>query len=245
MLLWSVPLLLVAAVPSIPVVLAAMFLLGLGNSLVDINCFTIVQRLAPPAVMGRVFGALESVLTLGMALGALTMPLLNATIGLRAGLAVIGGAVAVVALAGMAALHRIDTTVLAPPGLALLRGVPTLSRLPPPALERLAQSLVTMQVPPGTEVVREGDRGDRFWIIERGTAVVTIGGAHIRDLGPGDSFGEIALLRDVPRTATVRAGDAELTLRGLDRGVFIPAVTGHGEASEVADATVERWLSLS
>ncbi len=244
-LLWSAPLLLIAAVPTTASVLIAMFLLGLGNSLVDINCYTIVQRLAPPAVMGRVFGALESVLTLGMALGALAMPILSATVGLRAGLAVIGGLVAAVALAGLAGLRRIDVTVLAPPGLHLLRGVPSLAVLPPPALERLAQSLVSMTVPPDTEVMREGDRGDRFWVIEHGTAEVLIGGEHIRELGPGDSFGEIALLRDIPRTATVRSGSTPLQLKGLDRAIFIPAVTGHGEASEVADAQVERWLSLS
>ena len=77
-----------------------------------------------------------------------------------------------------------------------------------------------------------------------GRAIVSIGGRHFGELSPGDSFGEIALLRDVPRTATVRAAE-DLVLQGLDRGVFIPAVTGHCEASEVADAQIERWLALS
>jgi MFS family permease len=243
--LWSAPLLLIVAFPSLLATMVAMFAIGVANSLVDINLYTIVQRLAPPEVMGRVFGALESLLTVGMALGALAMPLLIATIGLRAGLAVIGGAIAVVALAGLRPLRRIDMTVLAPPELELLqRRVPTFAVLPPPELERLAQTLVSMTVPPGTAVVREGDRGDRFWIIERGTAVVSVGGHEVRELGPGDTFGEIALLRDVPRTATVQAGPEPLALKGVDRDDFIPAVTGHGEAHEIADGVVERWLAL-
>ena len=135
--------------------------------------------------------------------------------------------------------------MLAPPTLALLRGVPMLAALPPPVIERLAQSLVPRTVAPGGEVIREGDPGDLFWVIERGRAVVSAQGRFIRELGPGDSFGEIALLRDVPRTATVcAADDTELVLQGLERDDFLPAVTGQGDAAEVADAVVERWLSL-
>ena len=129
-------------------------------------------------------------------------------------------------------------------GVALLRQVPTLAVLPAAVLERLAGALVSVTVPAGVAVVEEGEPGDRFWVIERGRASVSIGGRHVGEFGAGDSFGEIALLRDVPRMATVRAAE-DLVLQGLDRGVFIPAVTGHGESSEVADAQIERWLALS
>ncbi|MDQ3468799.1 MAG: MFS transporter, partial [Actinomycetota bacterium] len=133
--LWSAPLLLIVASPTLGATLAAMFLIGVANSLVDINAYTIIQRVAPPEVMGRVFGALESVIIAGMAIGALVMPLLIGTIGLRSGLAVVGASVAAIAMAGIAGLARMDTTVLAPPGLALLRTVPSLSPLPAPVLE--------------------------------------------------------------------------------------------------------------
>jgi CRP-like cAMP-binding protein len=93
-------------------------------------------------------------------------------------------------------------------------------------------------------VIREGDPGDRVWINEKGTAVVSRGGEVGGELGPAEGFGEIALLRNVPRQATVRAGDSELVLKGLDRDVFLPAVTGHGEARDAAEAAVERWLAL-
>lgn len=244
--LWSAPLVLIAASPTLVSALAAMFLIGVGNSLVDINAYTIIQRMAPPDVMGRVFGALESIAIGGMALGAVLMPVLIEIVGLRSGLLIMGAAVAAMALAGFTGLRRIDTSLLPPPGLALLRGVPTLAVLPPPVLERLAQSLVPRTVAPGDDVFREGDAGDMFWVIERGAAVVTSGGRFLNELRAGDSFGEIALLRDVPRTATVAAAnDSELVLQGVERDDFIAAVTGHGDAAEVADAVVERWLSLS
>ena len=241
--LWSLPLVLVAAWPTLPAALLAMFAIGLANPLVDANGYTIVQRLAPAEVMGRVFGGLESLMIAGMALGALLMPILIDTIGLRSGLLVLGGSIALVALAGFAGLRRIDDTALAPAGLPLMRGVPMLAVLPAPVLERLAHVLVPATLPAGSRVFQEGDPADRFWIIERGHALVSIDGEHVRRLGPGDGFGEIALLRDVPRTATIDAADEELVLQGLDRDDFIAAVTGHGEAHEVADATIDRWLT--
>jgi MFS family permease len=242
-LLWAVPLILVAASPTLAAAIAAMALIGIGNSLVDVNAFTILQRIVPDEVMGRVFGAVESLLVAGMALGALLMPLLINTVGLRTGLAIIGASVAALVLAGVAGLNRIDTTRLAPPNLPLIVANHIFAPLPENVQERLARALVEFKVPAGAVVCREGDAGDRYYLIERGRAEVTAGGQHLNELVAGDGFGEIALLRDVPRQATVQAIE-DLTLYALDRDVFIAAVTGHGESALRAENTIARFLAV-
>jgi MFS family permease len=220
-----------------------MVLLGLANSVVDVNAYTILQRVAPKETMARVFGAMESAVIGGMALGALLMPAFIATIGLRWGLVVIGTGVTAVVLLGTRGLQRIDVTALAPAGLQLLRGVSLLALLPEPTLERLARALVRVDAEPGDVVIREGDPGTRFYVIESGSVEVTKDGRHVAHLGPGDFVGEIALLRDVPRTATVTA-TAATVLQALDRAHFIPAVTGQGEFREAADAARAGRLAM-
>jgi MFS family permease len=242
-LLWSAPLLAIAAWPSIGVAAAAMVLVGFGNSLVDINAYTILQRTVPDEVMGRVFGAMESAVIGAMAGGALLMPLLIETVGLRAGLAGIGGAVAIVVLIALAGLRRIDVTALAPEGLELLRRISIFAALPESILERLARSLRTVAASAGDVIIREGDDGDLFYAIEAGTVVVSKAGRPVARLGPGDYFGEIALLRGVPRTATVTA-ESDVSLRALERDVFIPAVTGHHDVQELAETAMTTRLAM-
>ena len=240
---WSAPLLIVAVWPTVGAAVAVMVLLGLANSVVDVNAYTILQRVAPKESMARVFGAMESAVIGGMALGALLMPALIATIGLRWGLTVIGIGVTTIVLFGTRGLQRIDLTALAPAGLELLRGVSLLALLPEPTLERLARSLVRVEAAPGDVVIREGDSGDRFYVIETGSVEVTKEGRHIAHLGPGDYVGEIALLRDVPRTATVTATSATV-FQTLDRAHFIPAVTGVGEFREAAETAMAGRLAM-
>ena len=242
-LFWSAPLLIVAVWPTLGAAVAVMVLLGLANSVVDVNAYTILQRIAPPAAMSRVFGAMESALIAGMAIGALLMPILIGTIGLRWGLAVIGVGVSALVVLGMNGLRRVDRVTFAPPELALLRNVSLLSLLPEPILESLARALVRVELAPGEVVIREGDEGDRFYVIESGTVEVTKDGALVASLGPGDFVGEIALLRDVPRTATVRA-TSPTVLQALDRADFIPAVTGQGAFREAADAAIATRLAM-
>jgi MFS family permease len=242
-LLWSAPLLLVAAWPTVTAAVIMMVLLGVGNSLVDINAFTIIQRIAPEETMSRVFGALESALIGAMAIGALLMPLLIGTVGNRWGLLIVGATVAGLVLVNQGALHRIDTVALVPPGLELLRGVSLLSPLPEPLLDRFARALIRVELADGEVVIREGDHGDRFYVVESGGLEVSKEGRFIASLGPGDFVGEIALLRDVPRTATVTA-TAPTVLQALDRQHFIPAVTGQDEFADVADAAIATRLAM-
>ena len=242
-LLWSAPLLAIAAWPSVGVAAAAMALIGVGNSLVDINAYTILQRTVPDEVMGRVFGAMESAIIGAMAGGALLMPLLIELLGIRAGLAVLGGAVTGIVLLALAGLRRIDVTSLAPAGLELVRKISIFTALPEPILERLARALIPVEAKAGDVVIREGDEGDLFYAIEEGTVAVSKEGRWVAQLGPGDYFGEIALLRDVPRTATVTA-ETDVKLYALERDVFIPAVTGHHDVQELAETAMATRLAM-
>ena len=242
-LFWSAPLLLVAAWPTVAAAVAVMVMLGLANSVVDVNAYTILQRIAPEAVMARVFGAMESAVIGGMAVGALLMPILIGTIGIRWGLVVVGAGVSVLVLLGMGGLRRIDRFTFAPPELDLLRRVSLLSLLPEPTLEALARALTRVEVAAGEAFIREGEPGDLFYVIETGTVEVTKDGRHVAALGPGDYVGEIALLRDVPRTATVTATSATV-LQALDHEHFIPAVTGQGEFRDAADAAINTRLAM-
>lgn len=242
-ILWAAPLFLIAAWPTLPATLVAMVIIGIANSVVDVNAYTILQRLVPDEVMGRVFGAMESAVVGGMALGALLMPLLISTVGLRSGLVMIGAAVSVIVLLGIPGLTRIDKVALAPAGLDMIRSVTIFTALPDRVLERLARRSTTVRFTSGQVVLCEGDVGDHFFIIEAGTVDVTIRGGFIRTLSVGDSFGEVALLRDIPRTATITAiGD--VSARTIARDDFLAAVVGDGESSNQADLVVTRLLTI-
>jgi len=241
--LWALPLLLVTAWAAPLATFAAVVLLGFGNPLVDVNMDTIVQRIVPDEVMGRVFGALEAVLIGTMALGSVLMPFLIEWLGLRTSLAALGILVTVVALLGLPRMRGLDRRLRVPTGLPLLQAVPMFSPLAPSVVETLANRLVAVQVPAGAVVLREGEESDRFYVIETGLVEVTQAGAVLRREGPGDFFGEIGLLRDVPRTATITAVE-DTTLQALERDDFLAAVTGQREARRVADEVVSRRLTV-
>ena len=237
-ILWGAPLAAIGAWPNIPVALAALAVLGLGNTLVDVAGLTLLQRSAPPEVIGRVFGVLEMVLVATMGLGAGLAPFLIDAVGIRWSLVVTGAFLPTLAALTWRQLLRIDAESHAPSDeIRLLERIPIFSPLPGPSLERLASQLEALTVAAGTEVIRQGDHGDRFYVIESGRLRVTVDGIPSGELGPGGFFGEIALLRDAPRTATVVA-ETESTLRTLGREEFLAAVTGHAPSARAADAFV-------
>ncbi len=232
---WAAPLGLVVVWPHPVTVVAMLLLLGVASPLVDVNIDTIVQRMTPDALMARVFGALDTCYISTKALGAVATPLLLHLLGLRVTLVVVGAPVLLLALASWPRMGRLDGRLVPPAGLPLLRGVPWFAILAPAVLESLARGLREQQVPTGTTVITEGETGEDFYVIESGSVEVTQEGRHLRDQGPGEYFGEIALLNDIPRTATVTA-TTDLVLRVLDREVFLGALSGDGAgmASDVA-----------
>lgn len=241
--LWAAPLLLVAVWESPVTVIAAVILLGFANPLVDVNLDTIVQRLAPDAVMGRVFGALETCVIATMALGAALIPVLMNAYGLRTSLTIIGVGVTALSLPFLPRMRRLDSRLTAPAGLDLLTAIPMFAPLARSTVEGLARSLERVAVPASGVVVTEGEESDRFFVIESGLVDVTHDGAVLRQEGPGDFFGEIGLLRDVPRTATVVAAE-DTVLLVLARDDFLAAVTGQSDAFRAADDVVSYRLSV-
>jgi MFS family permease len=239
-LLWSAPLLLVVAVPHPAMVFVVAAVMGFGNPLVDVNAMTIIQRIAPAAVLGRVFGALEGGLIGGMAIGSAAMPFLIDQLGLRGALAVLAVVVVVPTLALLPRCRALDARLVEPAGTAWLRAIPMFAPLRRDTLEGLAARLVPETAAAGTAIVSEGEVSDRFLIITKGSVEVSQHGAVLRIQDVGDHFGEIGLLRDVPRTATVTALE-DTELLSLARDDFLEAVSG-GEARAAADAVVTRRL---
>ena len=239
---WAVPLLLVAVWPVAAAAFVAMAVIGAANPVVDVNASTILQRLTPDAVLGRVFGALESALIGTMALGSLAMPLLVSWIGLRWGLVALSVPIALIALTSMPRLRRLDADIREPEGVALLYGVPLFQPLRRPLVEQLAAKLEQRRVAAGDVVVREGDVGDLFYVIESGSLDAQHDGRLLSHMEAGDHFGEIALLRDVPRTATVVATE-DSVLQTIQREDFLAAMTGDEELRGRTESVAARRLA--
>jgi MFS family permease len=241
-MLFGAPLALVAGWSTVGVALAAMAIIGVGNAICDVSGITLLQRATPDAVRARVFSVLETVVLASMALGGLVAPLLADAAGLRAAL-VVGGALPVASvLLAWRPLRRLD--LVAPPAavLDLLRRVPLFAPLSPPVLERLALDAHELRVPAGQVVIEQGAQGDSFYVIADGEVDVSIDGRHVRRQSLGEGFGEIALLRDTPRTATITAVEPS-TLIAIDREAFLSAVTGHPGSTEAAEGIVAARLA--
>jgi MFS family permease len=240
--LWGLPLALLAVRPTQPVALLLLALVGVGNALVDIGLFTLIARRAPDAVLAAVFGVLESAGALGVAAGSLLAPLMINLVGTRDALVGVGLLSPAAVVAAWRRLRALDIRVEHQDHeIEVLRGVPTFALLPLPAVEQLARGVERLGVAAGGVVFRQGDTGDRYYLIESGSAEVVGDGVTITTLGPGDAFGEIALLRRVPRTATVRA-TTELQLLALSGERFLAVVTSFRPSAAVASDRVEGLL---
>ncbi|HEX9379208.1 MAG TPA: MFS transporter [Gaiellaceae bacterium] len=236
--IWGVPIALVAIWPNQVFVLVLLAVVGIGNTIVDVSGMTLLQRSAPDDVLARVFGVLESVLLLTGALGAIAAPLLLNWLGTRGALIVAGALLPLVVIPAWPRLNAIDRAAEVPvERLELLRANPIFAPLPASTLEQLAHALEEVPASAGEEIVRQGEPGERFYLIKNGGFDVYVDGEPVQALEAGDSFGEIALLRNVPRTATVRAR-TEAVLYALDRRHFLAAVTGFGPSLSAAEGII-------
>jgi hypothetical protein len=238
---WAMPLMLAAIWPQMWAAFLAMFIIGVANPVVDVNAATILQRTADDSVMGRVFGALDTALIAAMALGSALMPLLIHFFGLEWSLGILALMVTAAVLPAFGRLRAMNERLREPEGLALLRQVPLFAPLDPKSLEAIVGQLIRVPVAAGEAVIREGEAGDRFYVIESGSLTATFEGRVLSQMGPGDPFGEIALLRDVPRTATVVA-DTDSVLMALERQDFLDALTRSADVSTRADDLVARRI---
>ena len=243
LVLWGAPIALIGAWPRAGWALVCLGIVGIGNALLDISGFTLLQRTVDEHVLGRVFGVFEIGCAVAVAIGSLLGSVLVEQLGIRAALVVTGAILPTLALLSYRGLRRIDAAAEVPEReLELVSGIPLFSPLPATTLERLAHRLEPLDVGAGACVLEEGAAGDRFYLIASGEVDVLRDGSRVNTLGAGDYFGEIALLHDVPRTATCTAR-SDAHIYSLARDVFVAAVSGDVRTSAEASTVVNRRLN--
>jgi predicted MFS family arabinose efflux permease len=239
---WGLPIAVIGLWPAAALAAGALAVVGAANATLDIAGFTLLQRITPNDGRAAVFGLLEGVGGLGVAVGSLIGPLLVVALGVRGALLVTGAVLPLTAALTWRALARADDAAVVPAReLALLRSLPMFRPLPLTTLEQVAARMTTVHFDRGEVVIEQGAPGDCFYLVEAGTLEVERDGQRVATLGSPAAVGEIALLRHVPRTATVRATTptAAFALTGPD---FIAAVTSRPESVVAADEVVAERL---
>jgi len=210
---------------------------GFSRAFIDVSGRTLLQRTVREDVLARVFGLQESVLMAGLAVGSVIAPVAVELVGARGAFVVAGLLPAVLAVVAWPSLRKLDREAVLPgPEFALLQGLSLFAPLPQARLELLSHIAEPRDLPAGRTVIRQGEQGDRFYVIAEGEVSVSRDGREVSRLAGGGHFGEVALLRDAPRNATVTT-TAPTRLLVIDREDFLSAVTGstlsHDEAERV------------
>jgi MFS family permease len=242
LVLAGLPLVAVGVWPGTTGAVAGLVALGVGFGLIEVALLTLVQRLAPDDVLARVFGVHETLQVVAAATGSVLAAALAATVGTETALVVAGVLLPAVAWPMWRRRAALDAGADVPEAaFVLLRRVPLLAHLPMSSVETLAVRAAWEEHPAGTDVVRQGETGERFFVVAAGTVEVIADGLQVARQGPGGFFGEIALLRDTPRIATVRARTA-LRLLTLDRIDFLGGIGSHVYTTLAADGIVTERL---
>lgn len=239
---WGAPLILIGVAPSPVVALGALAVVGIGNALLDVAGLTLLQRGTSNAARGAVFAVLEVMASLAISLGGILASVLATTLGIEISLVLLGVLLPVTAVIGWPWVRRLDHEGVIPERQArLLRGIPLFAPLPLAALERVAGGMREVAYGAGEPLMVQGEPGDTYVMLESGRVLVTIDGQPGHEQGPGDGVGEIALLRAIPRTATVTALEP-VAAWSVDCDTFVEAVTGHEGSQRAATEVVERRL---
>jgi MFS family permease len=243
LVLWGLPIAILGVLSGEVAALFLFGIVGIGNVLIDVAGLTMLQRAAPEEMLARVFGVLETLILTSVALGYLIAPLLLELIGNEGTFLLVGGLLPALAVVSWRSLDRLDEAASVPTdALALLRELSFFAPLELPALEDLARRSERVSVPAGETLFRQGDPGETFYVIVSGEVEIVVDGQRARIEGPGEYFGEIALLRELPRTATVVALDAT-ELLALDGGYFLAALGGHPTSHAEADSAAAARLA--
>jgi hypothetical protein len=218
--------------------------IGFANVIDDAGVYSALQQAIPSRLTGRALGVRRAMLLLSMGLGSAVAPPLIHTLGARGTLTATGLLLVVAAAAYLPRLTAIDRTIAAPGAdFALLRRVSFFRPLPFATVEHLASGLEPASYEPGEVIIAEGEPGERFYLIAAGRARAHKGNQQLSEMGPGESFGEIALLRRIPRTATVTA-ISHLEAKILNREEFLAAVTGNPDSMHSADDVISTRLMV-
>jgi MFS family permease len=238
---WGLPIMFVGPWPELALAIILLAVVGAANSVEDVAAFTLLQRLVPDQLLTRVLGVTWSLAMGGVALGSIAAPLVVEAFGARVAFVAVGAILPLLGLVAYRRLAAIDRAVAPAPELELIERVPMFAPLSIAAKERVATNLVPLEVLAGQLVIRAGEVGDRFYIVGEGELDISADGRHTT-AHEADYFGEIALLKDVPRTATVKAL-VDSRLYALHRDDFLAAVTGHEAAHAAGEAVVEERLA--
>lgn len=208
--------------------------IGVSRSVLDLSGRMLLQRSAPQSALASVFAILEVLAGVGTAVGSILVQVAVAAISVRAALVLVAAFFIVLAAATATRLGRVDLRADAPVvAIRLLRMLTIFGSLPGPELEGVARAAAPIELPAGTAVITEGESGREYYAIASGEVDVSMDGAYVRTMRRGQGFGEIALLANVPRTATVVA-KTDVALLAIDRVAFLTAVTGHDASAATA-----------
>lgn len=240
---WGAPIIGIGLAVHPAIAIGAMAAIGLSNAVLDVSGYTLAQRTSSNASRVALLGLIDGIANLGPALGGIVAPLLIAAVGTAGALIATGAILPVVALITWPATRRLDEGgPVAARRVTLLRGQPSFAPLSLATVEHLAACMTAVRFADGEWLMREGDIGDRYLLVDAGKVEVIQQERSVRELGPGSGVGEIALLRDVPRTASVVARGS-VAAYSLDRASFLEAVTGHGASHAAARSVADEHLA--